>query len=210
MTVKITKEHLQKLFPKTRATTLAQYVKPLNDVLTHFGIADTVERVAAFLAQVGHESGEFKTAIENLNYSATGLRNIFPKYFNTDKLAAEYARKPEKIANRVYANRMGNGNEQSGDGWKFRGKGLLQLTGKNNHQQFADDVGMTLDEVNDFLLTPSGAISSAAWFWDQNKLNQYADANDFVKLTKRINGGTIGLQHRQELYNTALQILKVG
>lgn len=210
MTVKLTKEHLQQLFPKTRIATLAQYVKPLNDVLSHFGINDTEERLAAFLAQVGHESGEFKSAVENLNYSATGLRNVFPKYFKTDKIAAEYARKPEKIANRVYANRMGNGDEKSGDGWLYRGKGLLQLTGKNNHVQFAEDMGMTLEQAIEYLLTPAGSIASAAWFWDQNKLNQYVDVGDFVKLTKRINGGTNGIEHRQALYANALDILNVA
>jgi putative chitinase len=133
---------------------------------------------------------------ENLNYGAKGLRGTFPKYFPTDEMALAYERQPEKIANRVYASRMGNGDETSGDGFKYRGRGLIQLTGCNNYTSFATDMGMSMEEAIDYLETYEGAAMSAAWFWWKNNLNQWADQEDMLTLTKRINGGTIGLQDR--------------
>lgn len=204
----ITLQLLQSLCPKTKKTVLETYIEPINTVAQYYDMFENPNRIAGFIAQIAHESGGFNFVAENLNYSAQGLRKTFKKYFPTDELAQQYARKPEKIANRVYANRMGNGDEQSGDGFKFRGRGLIQLTGKNNYTKFAQDLGISIDETVGYLETPNGAVSSAGWFWDNNKLNQYCDKNDFVTLTKRINGGTIGLEDRKHHYELALKLLK--
>lgn len=203
----ITIELLQAMCPKTKRSILEGYVEPLNTVAEYYDMFDNPKRVAGFLAQIAHESGGFNAVIENLNYSKEGLRKVFPKYFPTDELAAQYARQPEKIANRVYANRMKNGDEASGDGFKFRGRGLIQLTGRDNYTRFANDLGISVDETVAYLETPNGAVSSAGWFWDNNKLNQYCDRDDFITLTKRINGGTIGLADRQHHYHIALEHL---
>lgn len=204
----ITLQLLQSLCPKTKKTVLETYIEPINTVAQYYDMFENPNRVAGFLAQIAHESGGFNFVKENLNYSAAGLRKTFKKYFPTDELAQQYQRNPEKIANRVYANRMGNGDEQSGDGFKFRGRGLIQLTGKHNYTKFSQDLGISLDETVQYLETPNGAVSSAGWFWDNNKLNQYCDKNDFVTLTKRINGGTIGLEDRKHHYELALELLK--
>jgi putative chitinase len=204
----ITIELLSAMCPKTKKQTLDSYVEPLNTVATYYDMFENVNRVSMFLAQIAHESGGFNFVIENLNYSQQGLRKTFTKYFPTDELAKQYARQPEKIANRVYANRMGNGDEQSGDGFKFRGRGLIQLTGKNNYTRFAQDLGISVDDTVKYLETPNGAVSSAGWYWDNNKLNQFCDKNDFVTLTKRINGGTIGLEDRKHHYEIAIKFLQ--
>lgn len=200
---------LQAMCPKTKRSILEAYIEPLNTVAAYYDMFDNTKRVAAFLAQIAHESGGFNAIIENLNYSKEGLRKVFPKYFPNDEIAAQYARKPEKIANRVYANRMANGPEESGDGWKFRGRGLIQLTGRDNYTKFSEDLGISLDDTIAYLETPNGAVSSAGWFWDNNNLNSYCDREDFIGLTKRINGGTIGLEDRQHHYHLALQHLGV-
>jgi putative chitinase len=205
----ITIELLQKVCPGTKKIILEKYVDPLYTIALYYDIADTKERTAAFIAQLAHESGGFNTVIENLNYSAEGLTRVFPRYFPTLELANQYARNPEKIANRVYANRMKNGDEASGDGWKFRGRGLVQLTGRDNYTKFAQSLEMDVDATVEYLETPSGAAVGAGWFWDTNKLNSYCDKNDFIGLTKRINGGTNGLADRQHHYEVALQYLKV-
>ena len=169
---------------------------------------NTIPRVAGFLAQTGHESGGFRVLTENLNYSAKALNTIFPKYFKrAGRDANEYHRQPEKIANVVYANRMDNGDEASGDGWKFRGGGLIQLTGRHNYTEFAEDVDMTVDEAVDYVRTKKGALDSACWFWDENNLNKLCDALDIVRMTKRINGGTIGLEDRKKHWEHALDVL---
>jgi putative chitinase len=165
-------------------------------------------RVAGFLAQIAHESGGFTAVVENLNYSAKGLMGTFKKYFPSEELAKQYERQPQKIANRVYANRMKNGDENSGDGFKFRGRGLIQLTGRDNYTKFAAALDMDIESTIVYLETPNGAVASAGWFWDNNKLNQYCDHDDFVTLTKRINGGTIGLADREHHYQIALQYLQ--
>lgn len=198
---------LQKLCPKTKPQVLAQYVDPLNQVMEYYDMFANKQRAAAFLAQTAHESGGFNFVKENLNYSADGLQKIFKKYFPDAAIAQQYARQPEKIANRVYANRMGNGPEESGDGYRFCGRGLIQLTGRNNYERFAADLGVTIEECVAYMETVDGACASAGWFWDNNNLNQYCDSGDFVTLTKRINGGTIGLQDRQHHYELMLQIL---
>jgi putative chitinase len=184
------------------------WYEALEQALPDYDI-NTPERVAAFMAQTAHESGEYRAIKENLNYRAASLRKVFPKYFPTDELANAYAQKPEKIANRVYANRMGNGPEESGDGYRYCGRGLIQLTGKSNYQAFADSIEITPEEVSEFLATFEGAVQSACWFWEANNLNQWADKGDIVMLTKRINGGTIGLEDRIKHYNHILHVLGV-
>ena len=204
----ITLELLQSICTKTKVSVLEPYVNPLIKVTTHYDMIENPKRVAAFLAQVAHESGGFTAVKENLNYGAKGLMTTFKKYFPNEELAKQYERKPEKIANRVYANRMKNGDEASGDGFKFRGRGLIQLTGRDNYTRFAKSIGKSLDDTVLFLETPEGAVTSAGWFWDTNKLNIYCDKDDFVGLTKRINGGTIGLADRKHHYEIALSMLK--
>lgn len=203
----ITLEILQKLFPATKVEILAEYVDPINAVGERYELFANKNRIAGFLAQTGHESGGFRIIVENLNYSAKGLMTVFPRYFPTVELATQYARQPEKIANRVYANRMKNGDEASGDGWKFRGRGLIQLTGRDNYTRLAAALEMTLDETVAYLETRPGAAVGAGWYWGTNNLNAYCDNNDIVGMTKRINGGTIGLADRQAHYNHALEVL---
>ncbi len=204
----ITLQLLQALCPKTKSSVLEQYVEPLHDVAQYYEMYEHPKRLAAFLAQTAHESGGFNFVKENLNYSAKGLMGTFKKYFPTEDLAKQYERQPEKIANRVYANRMGNGDESSGDGYRFCGRGLIQLTGRNNYTKFAEDLGISIEETVAYMETPQGAVSSAGWFWDNNNLNQYCDKDDFVMLTKRINGGTIGLEDRKHHYELALRIIQ--
>jgi len=203
----ITIELLQALCPKTKRSLLEGYIEPLNTAAQYYDMFDNLNRVAGFLAQIAHESGGFTAVKENLNYSAKGLMGTFKKYFPTEELAKQYERKPEKIANRVYANRMNNGDESSGDGYRFCGRGLIQLTGRANYTKFANDLGMSIEDTIAYLETPNGAVASAGWFWDNNNLNQYCDRNDFVTLTKRINGGTIGLADREHHYHLALKLL---
>jgi putative chitinase len=171
---------------------------------------NTPRRISAFIAQCAHESGNFRFLRENLNYRWESLRRVFPKYFPTDDLAKEYASKPNKqeaIANRVYASRMGNGPEESGDGWKFAGKGLIQLTGKTNYQNFADSIGTDLEEIPEYLMTFEGALQSACWFWETNNLNRWADAGDIERVSRIVNGGTHGMEDRVQRYHGALRIL---
>ena len=167
---------------------------------------NTPKRIAAFMAQCGHESGGFVFVTENLNYSASGLQRVFPKYFPTMEIAKQYERNPKKIASRVYANRMGNGDEESAEGWKFRGRGILQLTGKNNYFWFAASLEITPEQAVDYLETFEGASQSACWFWSENKLNRFVDADDFKGLTRAINGGYIGLEDRKHHYEIALSM----
>jgi putative chitinase len=184
------------------------YIPYITTVLPKFGI-DTPLRKAHFLAQVAHESGGLQFTQENLNYSAQGLRSVFGKYFSTIEIANTYARKPEKIANRVYASRMGNGNEASGDGWKFRGRGLIQLTGKENYQKFSDENGIDCVKNPDLLLQPEMALTSACWFWKKKNLNEFADKDDIIMITKRINGGTNGLNDRQQYLDSFKHIYQI-
>jgi putative chitinase len=204
----ITLDILQQLCPKTKRTVLELYATPVHEVAEYYDMYVNMNRAAGFVAQIAHESGGFNFVKENLNYGAKGLATTFKKYFPTEADAKPYERQPEKIANRVYANRMGNGDEASGDGYRFCGRGLIQLTGRNNYTKFAADLGISVEDTVKYLETPAGAVSSAGWFWDQNNLNQYCDKNDFVTLTKRINGGTIGLEDRQQHYKLALQLLQ--
>lgn len=173
-------------------------ISQIPNVMQNFGI-NTPLRLAHFLAQCGHESGGFRLTQENLNYSAKGLLGVFKKYFPTQELADAYARKPEKIANRVYGNRMGNGDEASGEGYKFRGRGYIQLTGKQNYTAFDAAVEDNI-LANPDLVSTKHALSSAAWFWKKNGLSLIADTGSstevVTKITKRVNGGTIGLADR--------------
>ena len=205
---RVTLELLREVCPKTKATVLAKYVEPLNKIGDHFDLFENPKRMAAFLAQIAHESGGFNFVKEGLSYSAASLTKTWPRRFPTLAAAQPYARNAEKTANKFYANRMGNGTEASGDGFKFRGRGLIQLTGKDNYSRFAKSIGKTLNEAVAYLETAEGAVASAGWFWDANKLNVYADKGDFVGLTKRINGGTIGLADRKHHYDIALKALK--
>ena len=182
------------------------WYEALCEILPDYDI-DTVPRVAAFLAQCAHESGGFRAIKENLNYKAESLCRVWPRYFPNIDVARQYAQQPEKIANRAYANRMGNGPEESGDGWKFCGRGLIQLTGKDNYSRYAQSTEQTLDEASEHLTTFEGCVQSAAWFSEANNLNQYADSGDILTMTKRINGGTLGLEDRQKHYNHAIQVL---
>ena len=184
---------------------LDHWTEALNKILPDYGI-DTPQRVSAFIAQAAHESGNFTALHENLNYRAETLRRVSPKYFPTDALAQQYAHNQAAIANRVYANRMGNGPEESGDGYRYCGRGLIQLTGQQNYQSFADSIETPLDQIPDFLQTFEGAVQSACWFWENNNLNQYADTDDILTMTKRINGGTIGLEDRKKHYEHAKHV----
>jgi putative chitinase len=182
------------------------WYEAICQILPDYNI-ETASRVAAFLAQTAHESGGYRAIKENLNYRAVTLRKIFPKYFPTDELAAQYAGKPEKIANKVYGGRMGNGPEESGDGFRYCGRGLIQLTGKDNYTRYAQSLEISVEEAGEHLTTFEGCVQSAAWFWESNNLNQWADKGDILTLTKRINGGTIGLEDRIKHYNHALHVL---
>lgn len=172
-------------------------INKYKTLLNNYGI-NTPIRLAHFMAQIEHESG-LKPISENLNYSAEGLSKTFRKYFPTMATANAYARQPEKIANRVYANRMGNGNEQSGDGWKYRGRGFLQITGKDNYLVLSKDTRIDFLNNPDLLLQEANAMISALWFWQKNDLNSYADTGDIIGLTRRINGGLNGIEHRKQL-----------
>ena len=173
----------------------------------------TVPRIAGFMAQCAHESADFNTLEENLNYSEPTLLRVFPRYFGPGKRsAAAYARNPEKLANYVYMDEFRSksgalGNTRPGDGWRFRGGGIKQLTGRTNFTQFGKDIGMSPEEAADYVRTRQGALESACWFWSTNNLNAFADARDIVGMTKRINGGTIGLADRTRRWNDALLIL---
>jgi len=202
-------QQLKQLLPKNPY--VDHWHQALSQLLPDYEI-NTPQRIAAFIAQCSHESAGFTALKENLNYKAATLRKIFPKYFPTDDLANAYANMPNKqeaIANRVYASRMGNGDEHSGDGYRYCGRGLIQLTGKSNYQSFADSLEMNVEDVPEYLATFEGAAQSACWFWESNNLNQWADKGDILTLTKRINGGTIGLEDRIKHYEHALHVLGV-
>ena len=199
---------LDKLQRCIKNSKISEWHAPLCELLPQYQI-NTTKRVGAWLAQCGHESGDFKLLIENLNYSAKGLRSIFPKYFLTEEAAISYQRQPEKIANKVYSNRMGNGSEQSGEGWKFRGRGIIQITGKENYTKCSQTLygNLILLENPDLLCEIDGAIRSACWYWNSRSINGDADKEDHITVTKKINGGTIGLDDRIERYNHCYKIL---
>jgi putative chitinase len=201
-----TEDAVRQLIPKVK--NFDEWYNNLVNILPEYDI-DTPKRVAAFMAQCGHESGGFTLMQENLNYSAKGLVGTFKKYFPTEADAKPYERKPQMIANRVYANRMGNGDEASGEGWYFRGRGIVQITGKNNYTKCSQSLfeNNVLVENPDLLLESEYAIHSACWFWSAARLNELADSGDIKTMTKRINGGYIGLEDRINHYNHAIEIL---
>jgi putative chitinase len=202
--MELTQDQLKQIIPKNQY--VSYWYTALEQLLPQYEI-NTPDRIAAFLAQCAHESGGFVFIKENLNYRWQSLRKVFPKYFPTDALAQQYEKKPEKIANRVYANRMGNGPEESGDGYKFCGRGLIQVTGRENYSWFAASLQISPEEASEYMETFEGAAQSACWFWESNNLNQWADKRDILTLTKRINGGTIGLEDRKKHYEHCLHIL---
>ena len=201
--MQITTEQLSQLIPKNPY--LDQWYEALSVLLPDYEI-NTPNRIAAFIAQCAHESANFTALHENLNYRSETLSKVWPKKFPAS-VADQYAHKPEAIANRAYASRMGYGDESSGDGWRYCGRGLIQLTGKDNYTAFADSIGITPEEVSDYVQTFEGAAQSACWFWESNNLNQYADSGDIETMTKRINGGTLGLEDRKKHYEHAKHIL---
>lgn len=170
-----------------------EWIDAINTTFETFGI-ETPEQQASFLGQCGHESAGFTALVENLNYKAESLCKVWPKRFPSLDMAQPYHRNPEAIANHVYANRMGNGDEDSGDGWNFRGRGLIQLTGRDNYRACGEALGADLESDPDLVSTPMYAALSAGWFWHKNHLNNIAE--DIVAVTKKINGGTHGLDDR--------------
>jgi putative chitinase len=204
--MELTKAQLAQILPNNPY--IDHWFDALSKLLPDYSI-DTPQRMAAFLAQCAHESGGFTALKENLNYKPATLRKIFGKYFPDDASANDYCSRPNKqeaIANKVYANRMGNGPEESGDGYRYCGRGLLQLTGKENYTWFAASLNITPEDASEYLQTFEGACQSACWFWETNNLNQLADKGDILTLTKRINGGTIGLDDRIKHYEHALRV----
>jgi len=206
----ITLEQFSAMIPKNRKP--EEWYEAAVPLFEQYEI-NTVNRIAGFMAQCAHESADFTRLEENLNYSEKALNSVFGRYFGKGKRdAAEYARNPEKIANYVYqdefrSKRGAMGNTEPGDGWLFRGRGIKQLTGRNNYTAFGESVGMSAEEAAEYVATPQGAIESACWFWKTNKLEKWADKGDNVGLTKKINGGTIGLDDRNRRWEEALQVM---
>ena len=200
----VTSDILSALAPTNKNIDI--WVQAMNTILPKYDIV-TPKRLAAFLAQTAHESAGFTAVRENLNYSAQGLMKTWPARFN-QATAAAYARQPEKIANKVYANRMGNGDEASGDGWRYRGRGLIQTTGKTNYTKLAQYIKKSLEETIEYCETVEGAVESACFYWESNNLNAIADTGDMAALTRRINGGVIGLADRLDKYKKTLEALE--
>lgn len=210
--ITLTSEILRKIYPLSK--NIERYAGALDKAMLECGI-DTATRARAFLAQVGHESSQLNRVEENLNYSAQALRKVYPKCFPTQQEAVMYAYHPEQIANRVYADRMGNGSEESGDGWTFRGRGLIQITGRDNYASMSSLMGKDLTIWPDALLLPLDACRSAALWWKANGLNALADKlsgsgerKTFEAITKRVNGGLNGIDDRWEIYQKAKAAIK--
>lgn len=201
---KITPELLKFIMPQAAVSDLKAFADPLEEQMTKYGIISDLSR-QHFLAQIGHESGSLRYTEENLNYSVIGLMKVFSRYFPNEQTAIPYARQPEKIANRVYANRMGNGNESSGDGWRYRGRGLIQLTGKENYQRFfnaqADEA--LINDPDLIAEDPNFAVEAACWFWASRELNKHAENDDLKAVTLRVNGGHNGLNDRERYLERA-------
>lgn len=205
---KFTEGQVRALLPRNKEP--AAWFEAMEEILPLWEI-NTVKRVAGFISQTAYESADYRSLTENLNYSATRLNQVFPKYFiRAGRDARQYHRQPEKIANIVYANRMDNGPTSSGDGWKYRGRGIIQLTGKYNYSKFAQAMNISLAEAVKYVETKKGALDSACWYWDSRNLNAAADRGDVSAMTKLINGGYHGLADRKILYNRALKTLSSG
>jgi putative chitinase len=200
----ITSQQLQQILPNA-GQHAGVFVSALNAAMSKYQIT-TPARAAAFIAQVGHESAQLTAVVENLNYSAQALQATWPSRFSAD-VAKACARQPEKIANIAYASRMGNGAPGSGDGWKYRGRGLIQVTGKANYQKCGDALGLDLITSPELLQEPANAAMSAAWFWYANGLNALADSGDLQAITRKINGGLTGYADRAAIYERALKVL---
>lgn len=203
---KFTKAQLQELIGKNPY--LDYWYDAVCEICPEYEI-NSPKRLAAFIAQCAHESGNFRVLRENLNYKAQSLMKTWPSRFPTMEIAKQYEKNPEKIANKVYANRMGNRDEASGDGWRYLGRGLIQLTGKENYQWFAASLEMDVEDLPEYMGTFEGAVQSACWFFESNDLNKYSDAGDILTLTKKINGGTIGLEDRIKHFKHACEVLGV-
>lgn len=209
----LTIEQLQSAMPRLkRALSEAEkFIDPLNDALVEFEI-NAPKRQSAFLAQIAHESDDLLRWSENLSYSAQGLRETWPSRFQSPDKARALARKPEAIANYVYANRLGNGDEASGDGWRYRGRGVIQLTGRENYRKFGGLLGVDLEAEPDLAATPATGFRIAGAFWVENGLNALADRGDvesFIQITRRINGGVNGLEDRLKRWRLAKAALSV-
>jgi putative chitinase len=202
-----TQSKFEKCIPRLKNA--GEWFGALNTHLPNFGI-DDINEVAMFLAQTAHESAGYKTLSENLNYSSSGLLKTFSRYFRTQADADAYARQPERIANRVYGGRMANGPESSGDGWRFRGRGIIQITGRDNYTRFSRDTFGDDRILTDpsYLSTPDGAVYSACWYWRSRNINPPASRGDVVAVTRLINGGTIGLDDRRNKFNKFVPILR--
>ncbi len=185
----------------------SQWVEPLNECFSRFGI-NSLNQQAAFIGQLSHECGNFKVLEENLNYRAATLMKLWPKRFPTQEVANAYEKNPKKIANMVYALRMGNRDEASGDGYRFRGRGCIQLTGHANYFHAGKALGVDFVLQPDLVATPKYAALTAGWFWSTHGCNEIADRGDWTQLTKKINGGTIGLDDRIKHTNEALAVLQ--
>lgn len=202
------KAQLMSIMPAARDQDIERYIEALNTQLPRYKI-NTPLRMAHFIAQIAHESGSFKYQCENLSYSAKALRSVFSKYFDSDEMAERYARKPQEIANVVYANRMGNGNTVSGDGWRYRGRGLIKLTGRENYANCAAFIDYDCVEDPDLLSDdPQVAVAAACWCWHSRQLNDIADRDDLKRITAKINRGSHGLESRKGFYERARQVLK--
>ncbi len=201
----ITPAQLRSIIPTLTSAKAAQYVPALLQTMQEFEI-NTKQRVAAFIAQTAHESGGYSAFVENLNYSASALSKTWPTRFPAS-IATQYAFKPEKIANRAYANRLGNGSEVGGDGWRYRGRGVIQITGRTNYELCGQGLNLPLILSPELLENILYAFRSAGWYWKNNNCNSYVDKGDFVGLTKVINGGTNGLKDREAYYARALKAL---
>ncbi len=198
----IAPEQLRSVFPNLSSPVISWLISSM----TERGI-NTPRRIASFLGQTAVESKLFTCFEEDLNYSAERLTVVWPKRFPTLEAAAPYARNPEALANKVYADRMGNCDEASGDGWRHRGAGAIQLTGLANQAACALAFGVPIESIGDWLREPEGACRSAAWFWQRRGLNDLADADDQISVTMRVNGGTIGLEQRIALTSAVLRVL---
>lgn len=203
----ITESQVRRIMPKASSENISEFVKAFNAYSDQFGLTTKI-RVCHFLGQIAWESSELSRLEENLNYSADGLLKTFPRYFKSRADAEAYARRPEKIANRVYANRMGNGSESTGDGWKYRGRGIIQLTGKQNYYNYnvSGYCNGNVVEHPEWLAKYPGALKSAMWFWKANGINALADRDDATSVTRRINGGSSHLAQREYYTRVAKRV----
>lgn len=204
----ITKEQVFNSMPGAEMSVVEKYIDQMNSAMEKYDIR-TPKRISAFIAQISHECNSLNSMVENLNYSADRLLVVFPKYFKTQEEANKYARKPEMIANYVYANRMGNGPESSGDGWRYRGRTPIHLTGKRNYDLAGKALQYDFVSNPDDTLKPGAAMMISAWYWKENGLNELADTGDFKKITKKINGGYNGLQDRLNRWYKAQKTLGI-